>query len=72
MNDNGLLLDGEIKAILRSVLSSRQERGASEFELQCVLEWANKVRIDSALLDSILEGRIRIDWKDDDVVFFPV
>ncbi len=69
----GWITDQEAAKLIRSFLNSRGERGASEEELEGLVEWANEQRIGALLVDMVLEGEVRIaDFADGEPLLYRV
>ena len=53
-----LLSDAEAKAVILARLRGAGPEGASKAQCEQAVRWAEQVRIDSALLELVLEGRL--------------
>ncbi len=62
-----LITQKETENLIMSVLAGCGKTGATEETLQRVCEWANGVRIDSELLQGLIEGKIILDPTETDV-----
>ena len=64
-----LISKKEANMLILSLLYTRNEevngKGASEDEIMKVLSWAEHVRIDSALLQNVLDGTLQISISKD-------
>jgi hypothetical protein len=65
-----ILSDDETRRLFKSALRARPE-GVSEDDLKEIYNWAVGVRIDSAALNLVLEGRINISLKNGEPCFSP-
>jgi hypothetical protein len=65
-----VLTDSEIRAVIMAFAHGRGT-GVTDVETQCVVNWAVEVRAKHLLLEAIIEGKLLVDWKNEEVVFKP-
>ena len=63
-----LLEEEEVERLIISLATHRDEEGFEEEEAVSVIRWAERVRIESMMLDFVLDGTCDVDWKDNEVV----
>jgi hypothetical protein len=64
----GALTETEAVAVLHALARGTGSRGFTTSEAQALLDWAESVRVDAAILRLILDGEMRARWsaaKDD-------
>ena len=67
-----ILTDRETRALILSVLEARRlagRPGATEDELEVVIDWATQTRLDMAALDLALDGKLLLDVRGGEVTF---
>jgi hypothetical protein len=62
VNENDCLTDDETMTLIMSLGRSRGEKGFHERESTSVIEWAQGVRLNAALLDLVLKGELLIGY----------
>lgn len=65
-----LLSEEESKTIIHSFLIARAGKGAKKSEVLKVLAWAETVKIEQGLLESVLDQSLLVDWNGKECVFF--
>ncbi len=62
------LTDDQEEILILGALAARGERGLTEVEGQCILDWANQAVINWDLLQLALKNKLQLGWKNDDLV----
>lgn len=69
-NDDSKLVTGnEVETLILSLASARGEEGFTEEECVAIVRWAEAARLDSIMLDFVLNGTVQINWVDDQPMF---
>jgi hypothetical protein len=65
-SSTGFLTTEETKAIIMAVIRGHPDQGVSRDQIERAVEWAEGVRVESALLQSVLAGQVVISGFDED------
>lgn len=63
------LTSDEIATLLKSITKARAPQVVHTVEYQCIVSWAENIRLQAALLELVLSGELVVDWRDDGPVF---
>lgn len=66
MKNDGFLNNQEVEAIVLAAVAGSGERGCSTEEASRVVDWADQVRMDAALVRLIVEGKLKVDAQSND------
>lgn len=66
---DSLLSDEEAQALILSCCRARPKRGAAEDEIVKVIEWAERVKLDTLTLEMVLDGKMDVRWKRGEIHF---
>ena len=64
-SSTGFLTTEETKAIIMAVIRGHPDQGASRDQIERAVEWAEGVRVESALLQTVLAGQVVISGFDE-------
>jgi len=65
--DSANILDEEeVQRLIISLANRREATGFEEEEAVSVIRWAERVRIESMMLNFVLDGTCDVDWKDNE------
>lgn len=67
MNEERIFTDRELEAMVVAVAKGQDT--FTESDLMRVYDWMLKIKIDSAMVDLVLSGKLSIDVRGKDVVF---
>ena len=72
MDEREVLIEDEVRALLLALLTFRKDTGATEAEMEKVIDWAMKVKMESTILQCVFEGNIVIDVTESGQVLFAI
>jgi len=64
-----LLTHRQLKRLMESFCKTRGVDRATDVEIQCIVSWAEDTIMRGQLLRLVFDGKLDIDWKDDDPTF---
>ena len=69
--ENSLISEEEMKLLMTGFFKQRAitDGTISEEEAMKIIRWAERARLDSFLLDLVLERQLNLDIKDGEIVF---
>ena len=64
-----MITDEECKTIIMSMLAANHPDPVADADLERVVNWAQGVATDYAVLESVLKGNVLINWDGDEPSF---
>lgn len=64
-----MITEDECQTIIMNVMAAHHPEPVPEVEIKLIVEWANKVAVDYAMLESIMKGNVLVKWGEDEPTF---